>query len=504
LGIKEGYSRTCSHKCGYKLRELEYFQKYGVKNQNQLQHSRNKAKKTIEQRKINDPDYLRNIVEQRKMTCLERYGVDNYRKTPECEEKNKKTCLEKYGVESSNQSLEVQKKQKATTLKNYGVDNISKHPDIKKKKEETCKKNYGESYIWQTEEYKNRFKENHNHHDQLAWSDYTRDILLSKEKLTECLLTKSPIDLALELEVAWSTVYNYAIFYGIRSKYTDFSTETLVQNILNSYKISYVKNDRQQIKPKELDFYLPEYNIGIEICGLYWHSERAGKDKNYHIDKLNRCDEKGIRLITIFEDELKDYDKIQYKLKNILGKSVTLTGARKCEIKEITSFESKEFFNKYHLQNNVNGKIYLGAFFQDKLVAAMSFGELRASLGSKTEKDTFEMLRYACSDSIPGIGSKLLTYFIRKYNPTKIISYCDRRWSIGNFYKKLGFIFEKNTTPNYWYMKNHNERQHRFTYTKQKLIELGGDPNLTEWENAQKIGLDRIWDCGSSKWVWEK
>ena len=66
-----------------------------------------------------------------------------------------------------------------------------------------------------------------------------------------------------------------------------------------------------------------------------------------------------------------------------------------------------------HLQNNVNGKIYLGAFFQDKLVAAMSFGELRVSLGSKKEENTFEMLRYACSGNIPGIGSKLLTYFIR-------------------------------------------------------------------------------------------
>ena len=63
---------------------------------------------------------------------------------------------------------------------------------------------------------------------------------------------------------------------------------------------------------------------------------------------------------------------------------------------------------------------------------------------------------------------------------------------------------QKETSPNYWYTKDHKSRNHRFKFTKQKVIKMGGDPNLTEWQNMQNFGYDRIWDCGSSKWVWSR
>ena len=54
---------------------------------------------------------------------------------------------------------------------------------------------------------------------------------------------------------------------------------------------------------KEIDIYIPRLNIGIEYNGLVWHSERFNKDRNYHLKKLEECNEKGIKLIQIFEDE---------------------------------------------------------------------------------------------------------------------------------------------------------------------------------------------------------
>lgn len=54
---------------------------------------------------------------------------------------------------------------------------------------------------------------------------------------------------------------------------------------------------------RELDFYLPEFNLAIEANGDYWHSEKFGRDEAYHQDKTDRCAEKGITLIHIWESE---------------------------------------------------------------------------------------------------------------------------------------------------------------------------------------------------------
>lgn len=66
-----------------------------------------------------------------------------------------------------------------------------------------------------------------------------------------------------------------------------------------------VEQNNKKLIGQELDIYLPEHKLAIEHNGLYWHSEKFC-DKNYHINKLERCLEKGIRLITIFEDEWKN------------------------------------------------------------------------------------------------------------------------------------------------------------------------------------------------------
>ena len=41
-------------------------------------------------------------------------------------------------------------------------------------------------------------------------------------------------------------------------------------------------------------------------------------------------------------------------------------------------------------------------------------------------------------------------------------------------------------------------------YQKHKLPKLleAFDANLTEWQNMQNNGYDRIWDCGNDVWKW--
>jgi hypothetical protein len=107
--------------------------------------------------------------------------------------------------------------------------------------------------------------------------------------------------------------------------------------------------------------------------------------------------------------------------------------------------------------------------------------------------------------NVVGGFSKLLKYFIKYYNPIRIISYADIRWSGLNIketvYFKNGFNHLNNTPPNYWYIKvgDCSNRYHRFTFRKDILLKEGYDVKLTEWEIMQQKGYDRIWDCGNMK-----
>ena len=59
--------------------------------------------------------------------------------------------------------------------------------------------------------------------------------------------------------------------------------------------------------------------IGFEYNGLYWHSEKNGKDKHYHIDKTRFLQQHGIQVIHIFSDEWNNKPEIiKDKIRNIL------------------------------------------------------------------------------------------------------------------------------------------------------------------------------------------
>jgi len=133
----------------------------------------------------------------------------------------------------------------------------------------------------------------------------------------------------------------------------------------------------------------------------------------------------------------------------------------------------------------------------------MTFGPFRKALGTTVILSEYEMYRFCSKGNVIGGAGKMLKYFIKKYNPTRIISYADRRWSNKNdaFYTKIGFNLVSVTRPNYYYTSNYFAREYRFKYRKNNLSKLlqKYNPILSEWENMQLNGYDRIWDCGCLK-----
>lgn len=285
--------------------------------------------------------------------------------------------------------------------------------------------------------------------------------------------------------------------------------EEIIRDFINEKNIKHIDNDRTVLNGKEIDILLPDYGIGIEINGNYFHSENSGdKNKFYHINKSKFSNEKNIKLLQIFEDELLLKKEIVFsRLSNMLSLNQKIF-ARNCEIKIVDKKTSSLFLNNNHLQGNSIDKIRFGLFYKNDLVGLMTFGEKRKVLGNnKSLNSEYELVRYCNKLNITVVGgfSRLLKHFIKTYLPSKIETYADIRWSGVNpeltVYYKNGFDFQHQTPPNYWYVNKEHylNRFHRFNFRKDALIKEGFDKNKTEWMIMQEKNYDRIWDCGSLK-----
>ena len=308
------------------------------------------------------------------------------------------------------------------------------------------------------------------------------------------------------------------VIEGMRERYKENSQtinhikksskmEVEIEQLLTSRGVKVEKNNRNIITPLELDLYLPDQKIAIEVNGLYWHSENHGhKHRNYHLSKLQACEKLGIRLVQLFDDEWRTKkDIVESKLMSMVGVGGSKVYARKCKVVEIETATKSQFLNKYHIQADDKSRVKLGLYHEEELVAVMTFGDLRSALGSKKEEGSYELIRFCTSHNVIGGASKLLSYFCKKYSPRQIISYADRRFTTTttqNLYDKLGFTLLSQTKPNYWYTKDFAKKLHRYNFTKGRLVqEFGADPSKSETQIMYEMGYDRVWDCGNLKYI---
>lgn len=320
----------------------------------------------------------------------------------------------------------------------------------------------------------------------------------------------------------WKTIPSNVITHRTgcpkcQHKITQSKYERQIINMIKSNSdLTVIERNRTILNGQELDIYIPEKQIAIEIDGLYWHCSDY-KDKNYHLNKTQKCKEKGIRLIHIFDDE--NYEIVESKIKHILGlnKDLPKIYARKCYVEEISTEDKNEFLEYNHLQGKDKSLIKLGLWYPqddgDILVSVMTFRKPQVSLGNKKNKTIYdyELSRFANDNDYLVLGSfgKLFKYFKDNYEWKKIVTYADLRWSVGGIYEKNNFKFDHNSKPNYFYFnRNTRERFHRYTFNKQALKNKFPniyDDNKTEFQimNETKI-YKRIYDCGNMIYTYER
>jgi hypothetical protein len=329
-------------------------------------------------------------------------------------------------------------------------------------------------------------------------------IVDNKSVLVKLLNHQDIKSLSKKFGVSKTMVGNYARKYGINDGYLS-NLERSFFEWISQYNINF-KTDRKILSERrEIDFYFEEKHIGVELNGLYFHSEiSGGKGKKYHKSKTDECKSKGIRLLSIFEDEW--YDKqniVKNIIKTALGIQTIKVGGRKLQIKEAENRETKEFLQENHIQGICNFSISIGAFLDNKMVGVMVFGNpTRQSIYQ------YELKRF-CSDGniYPGMANRLFKYFIKNYSPKNIVSFCDKRYFLGHTYEKMGFSLDAEIPPDYSYTKDYRTRHHKSNFRLKRIQKMVPNQNIiskTEYEWMKELGYDRVWDSGKLRFVWHR
>ena len=406
-----------------------------------------------------------------------------------------------YGMERKPRTMAAQIT-KITCQEKYGVDNVMKNKDILKKAQNTCIQKYG-SWYCQTDEFNKKYKgkssatnvtrtlsmgklNNISHEISLAF--------LNEENAREYIISNNLVGKTVK-ELSDITGYQYTsmceicrdlnLYDLIEKLHGSSYYEEEISNYLKSIGITnIIYNSRKILSTgEEIDIYLPDYKFGIEFNGNYWHSSIC-KSKSYHYAKSLTAEKQKIHLFHIFQYEWDDA-RTQNIIKSLL--KIATVGpdnkiyARKCSIREISNDEAREFNHVNHFQDHRNAQITYGLFYNDELVQLMSF--------SKHKEYDWEIIR-GCPGSnniVIGGVSKLFKHFIDRYKPKTIFSYCDFNKFDGHGYEAIGMKFIGYTGPDKtWIVSGKPIKRNPKKYKEYK-------------ESAEYI----IWGAGSKRYLWK-
>jgi transposase len=423
---------------------------------------------------------IKKRVENSRNSLLSTHGVCNVFQLDEIKNKTKTTMLEKYGVEHVSQVKEIHDKVINTMLVRHGVKSFLEKPEIREKSAEAVFKKYGVNWF-----------------SQLKMSKKYLTYALDKDTFINYITTNTlhNVDIiASELGCSANVIYKLKNKWKIDNELINVlgtgesSYEREICKILDNFNIKYETHDRSILDGKEIDILIPDYNIGIEFNGDYWHCNSVIKDANYHKNKSLEAESNDIFIYHIFEYDWldqKNKDIIISMLTNLLKKNSNRIHARKCELRKVSDEESMIFINENHLfSGNINDsadiiikqKINYGLYYNEELVSIVVI--------NKIDDKMWELSKFCNKKYTTVIGgiSKLWKYFLKEdflYGDS-VVSFNPIHLGKGNIYIQLGFLLEDIVEPN--------------------LVSSFRKNN----SNFNKNGALKIYDCGTRLWVYKK
>lgn len=480
-----GYKSGCCKSCAIQLSRPKAIE--------------NRKKNTLIKYKVDHTSQLESVKRKREKTNIKKYGFKSPAMDDKVKSKIVKTNNLRYNVDYPLQNEKIYENLKNHFLEKYKVDNPLKSKIVKEKVRKTNLKRYGYESYSSTDEFKKfisdkffekSLSQNPDHIERISVIDDDFEIKCNKCNEISSI-NRSLFYLRLnryKTEVCPNCNPLYNVYVS--------SYEISLSEFLTEHNIDHIKSYRDKY---EIDIFIPDLKIGIEINGIYWHSELF-KDKNYHLMKKEYFKDKGIDIIQIWEDD--------WLYKNEIVRSVILSKlnlnkkvyARKCKISEVKSKDVKKFLNKNHLQGFAPSSVNYGLYYKDELVSLMTF-----SKRTFIKNEDYELVRFCnkLNTNVVGGASKLLNHFIRNNNFKSIVSYarCDYTSIDDNLYQKIGFKFLKHSGLSYYWCKGNN-RFNRYNFRKDKLVKKGFDENKSESEIMYEQKFIKCWDSGNFKFVY--
>ena len=254
-----GYGKFCSAKCmglsedRKKSIENTKYEKYGDK------HYNNPSKATI--------------------TMYERYGGRGA-ESPLIKEKIDNVCIDKFGIDNVFKLQEFQKRCCDTKIKKYGEPYYSNRD----KSKQTCLKKYGVDNPMKSMEIQERFCNSMLNKYGCKYAMHNEDFV---KKLSN------------SLKIAHKEgKYDESAKHMRNSK-----IEQLFADYLNEHNIEYLYQYRSEKYPYLCDFYIPEYDLYIEINGHWTHGKHP----------FNPDSEEDINILKVWQSKhTKYYDQAIY------------------------------------------------------------------------------------------------------------------------------------------------------------------------------------------------
>ncbi len=429
-----------------------------------------------------------NVINNRKSTMLERYGVTSYQHTNLSKQNLSEKAKERFSDPETKQT--ILEKRKDTNLERYGVENNLdlNRMEIGRKISETAKAKNKD----QKQAITQKFRESRLTNNSINFLD-------SKEQMEDLYIKKnmSIIGIAKLIGCSEGAVSNSLNKHNIEKRLNQISISQQEIELYEFIKSIYPTAIQTYKIKKHLDVYIPELKLGFEFNGVYWHSE-AKKDKEYHKIKVNHFYDHDIRYIQIWEDDWKYRNTVVKNfIRNLLQQNTTRIGARKTTIKLLSQKEFDVFMDQNHMQGSTICSIRVGLLYENTIVSAMGF---------KRMDNYLDLVRFS-NINVTGAFTKILSYIKKHYSQEYeyILSFADLEIvdKRSNVYTKHNFIESHILEPDYkYYNYRTGLREHKFKYRKKFFLSCGYDiENKTERELALEHVLLRCYDSGKIGYV---
>ena len=392
------------------------------------------------------PLRLEKFKQKRINTVRQRHGKDYITQTDEFKRQRKESLKRNHNDENYNN----QEKIKESMRNRYGIDNAMKIDRFKKKREKTNRNKYNVNYVSQSKEYRltNRKRYNVFHYSQRHIQNY--DIWINDNTFESYIIKQYNIKgsfLILKEIMDWFNVsralaarrvreLNLLDYVYIQDSNLELDFKYFLDNYNIKYRRHYIISDIETHKKREIDFICQ--NIGFEINDISTHNcsdNNHHKGINYHKDKTDLAKKRNIRLIHIWEWELRNdlewikiFSWITNSLLNQSKVQLDLETDCQYDIRLVNKEDQIAFLDQYSFDNNREFIKCIGIYYDNKLIQTISFVNER--IISICVKFGYELVNGT---------EKLIQSYIQNSKVSYVLTYVDLSKFTGETLENMGF-----------------------------------------------------------------